>query len=94
MIMALYRFIGRNSEAVFIVDEDRPGQRSVTNAAEDVVLEVFRCWGNRRIIYRDTDGRWDELMHVDGTFTGFTTLSDRDRHRFQEWLISVEEPSV
>ncbi len=89
--MALYEFIGRNAEAVFIVDKDEPGQLSITNAAETVTLEVFRCWGMRRIIYRDTMGGWDELMHWDGTFLGFAPLTDRDRHRFQEWLIPIGE---
>ena len=89
--MALYKFIGRNAEAVFIVDEDKPRQLSITNAAEKVTLEVFTCWGEKRIIYRDTMGGWDELMHQQGTFTGFAPLSDRDRSRFQEWLLPIGE---
>jgi hypothetical protein len=89
--MALYQFIGRNDEAVFIVDEDRPDQPSITNAAEKVCREVVSCWGNKRIIYRDTMGRWDELDHRNGNFIGYSNLSDRDRQRFQEWLIPIGE---
>lgn len=89
--MALYKFVGRNDEAVFILDPNTPGQPSITNAAEEVTREVFSCWGDKRVIYRDSEGRWDELMHSNGHFTGYSPISDRDRARFQEWLIPIEE---
>lgn len=44
---------------------------SVTNDAENVVEYLYNRFGNRRFVYRDTMGRWDELVHSNGHFTGF-----------------------
>jgi len=59
--------------AVFIVDRDDDQTRpSVTNAAEEVVQSIIAEHGaERRIFYRDTMQRWDELMHDGHKFTGF-----------------------
>jgi len=54
---------------VFIVDNDVGV--TITNDAENVVKDVLAKYSNHRIIYRDTDGNWDELLHWNGTFTGF-----------------------
>ena len=54
---------------VWIVDED--GWKSVTNDAERVCADVNRLYHGFRIIYRDTDGNWDELVHLDGHFNNY-----------------------
>lgn len=54
---------------VWIVDDDGP--KSVTNDAESVVHALYQRHGACRIIYRDTLGHWDELLHLDGIFQGF-----------------------
>ena len=69
MRAAIYRVIKSSPEIVWILDEDGP--LSVTNDAERVVAELFKTYGDRRIIYRDTDGNWDELQHRGSVFTGF-----------------------
>jgi hypothetical protein len=56
-------------DTVRIVDMDHG--KSVTNDAENVVEELYKQYGNRRFIYLDTMGRWDELAHDNGKFTGF-----------------------
>ncbi len=48
---------------------------SVTNDAENVVEYLYNRFGNRRFFYRDTMGRWDELVHEHGKFTGFRPSS-------------------
>lgn len=58
-----------NKEFVFIIDMDMG--LSVTNDAENVVPEVVREYGNKRIVYRDTAGQWDELVHDNGKFVRF-----------------------
>ena len=59
---------------VFIIDLDQ--SVSVTNDAEAVCRWLHeRCQG-RRIIYRDTEGRWDELKHTLGVFTGFAPYNE------------------
>lgn len=44
---------------------------SVTNDAENVVHDLQHDFPGYRVIYRDTDGRWDELLHARGRFLGF-----------------------
>jgi len=58
-----------DAHAVWIEDQD--GAISVTNAAEEVVRELFKIYGERRIVYKDTEGNWDELLHRGARFTGF-----------------------
>ena len=69
MGQARYYVAKSSPEAVHIVDED--GEVSVTNDAERVVAALFRQFGDRRFYYRDTQGDWDELLHVGGVFKGF-----------------------
>ena len=56
-------------DRVFIIDCDGP--MSVTNDAEAVVKFINDMYPGRRIIYCDTMGNWDELLHTNGTFNGF-----------------------
>jgi hypothetical protein len=60
---------------VFIVDND--DGMSITNDAENVVKDVLAKYPNHRIIYRDTDGNWDELMYSQGEFSGFKPFQKR-----------------
>lgn len=56
---------------VFIIDRNESGTLSVTNDAERVCKALAAEFGDRRIIYRDTSGDWDELVHANGVFVGF-----------------------
>lgn len=49
-------------------NEARP---SVTNDADNVVRELYERFGNRRFIYQDSMGRWDELRHNNGHFFAY-----------------------
>lgn len=66
------RFTG---EIVWITD-DNTGRMSVTNDAEAVCKFLDKEYGGRRIICRDSDGNWDELLHKDGRFAGFKPARD------------------
>lgn len=70
IFQAQYEVVKVNDDMVWIRDVGREC-RSVTNDAERVVDELAVQYGNRRIIYRDSDGNWDELVHEHGKFTGF-----------------------
>jgi hypothetical protein len=63
MAKADYAVIQVDSDRVFLVDLDLGG-RSVTNDAEAVCEEMQATYLGRRVIYRDTMGKWDE-MRVD-----------------------------
>lgn len=65
-------------DTVYITDDDKPGATSVTNAAEQVVEILYATHGDRRIMYRDTDGEWGELKHKGGEFTGYGKGSPPD----------------
>ena len=70
MSYASYHTVALHDDLVFIVDLDRG--KSVTNDAENVVKELLRTHSpEKRFIYRDTTGYWDELCHKDGQFSGF-----------------------
>jgi hypothetical protein len=56
---------------VFITDAGHRGKQSVTNDAERVVQECLGRYGERRIIYRDKDGQWGEMLHTGIQFRGF-----------------------
>lgn len=56
---------------------------SITNNAEAVVASVDQSipggLGSRRLFYRDTLGRYDELRVVDGKFAGFAPGSEHQQ---------------
>jgi hypothetical protein len=67
-----------------ITDLDQPGSRSVTNAIEDVLRELLHRYGMDLpsvIIYRDTEGVWDGVAHIEGTFRGFYPIRETDLAR-------------
>lgn len=66
---ASYSVVKSTDEAVWIIDLD--GDLSVTNDAERVVEELARHYGERRIVYRDSNGDWDELRHRGARFLGY-----------------------
>jgi len=69
MSRATYDVVRVTSDVIYLVDRNRG--MSVTNDAENVVAEVVNEYGDKRVVYRDSMGNWDELEHNDGTFTGF-----------------------
>ena len=57
---------------VWLVDDGPHSQhKTVTNDAEFVCERVNSGYPGWRIIYRDSDGRWDELAHDHGRFLTF-----------------------
>ena len=66
-----YRILEVNNERVVIQDDCFPHHRSITNAAEEVVEEIFRFYGNIDIYYYDSNGDLDRLSHTNGIFEGF-----------------------
>lgn len=65
-----FAIIKLDATAIWIADLDQGGV-SITNDAEGVCRRISAEWPNRRIYYRDTMDRWDELAHRDGVFLDF-----------------------
>lgn len=68
---ACWEVIVQSSDQVFLIDQDTSDTQSVTNDAENVVKALLMMYGPKQFIYRDTEGRWDELFHDGEKFTGF-----------------------
>jgi hypothetical protein len=53
---------------------------SVTNAAESVIADLAAGMGieGRRVVYLDTLGIWDELLHDGSRFTGYAPIRDAE----------------
>jgi hypothetical protein len=67
-----------------LVITDLNGARSVTNDAESVLADCCASYGAALppiAIYRDTLGRYDQLLHLDGDFLGFALIGETDRAR-------------
>jgi len=78
MAMADYTIIAVNDLHVVIVDNDSGNRPSVTNSATSVIEDLaskLGGLGNRRVFYRDSIRRFDELKHSSGAFTGFSPCS-------------------
>jgi len=67
-----------NKPYIYIEDRCDGTQKSVTNDAENVCKYLYnflkvdeRLQDDIRIIYKDTDGQIDELLHDKGIFKGF-----------------------
>lgn len=66
---------------VLVLIDKNQGGLSVTNDAEAVIQDLVRLGYNvdaLRIIYRDTEWRWDGLLTKDGKFAGFRPIRGRD----------------
>lgn len=66
-----FDILARTDDVIFITDKYKSGFVSVTNAAEEVVAKIAETDRDRKIVYVDTGGRWDELVHDKGEFKGF-----------------------
>ncbi|RPH64271.1 MAG: hypothetical protein EHM78_26760 [Myxococcaceae bacterium] len=65
--------VGLHADFFGVADANR-GRRSITNDAERVVTELLateQLLPHQRLLYRDTLGRWEELVHDGRRFTGF-----------------------
>jgi hypothetical protein len=69
-------------DVIVIIDHD-DGSRSVTNDAENVVADIAARFDlrARRIVYRDSEGRWDGLVVECGRFAGFIMLGTDNREK-------------
>jgi hypothetical protein len=70
-------------EGEFICVVDLDVGRSVTNDAENVVADLARIvpggLKDKRIIYRDSEGTWDEMLLMGGEFAGFRFLGTTNK---------------
>lgn len=78
MQKAKYSIQAINDLHVIITDDLTPDSPSVTNSAAWVIEDLSSKVGGlgiRRVFYRDTISRYDELKHQNGRFVGFAPCS-------------------
>jgi len=77
MLKAQFDIIHIDQKVIAI--DDLYADKTVTNDAENVIKVLNKELGleGRRVIYRDTMGYWDELIHEDGEFVCFGFLRKR-----------------
>jgi hypothetical protein len=71
MMLTCHWRIVRSTAEILYIEDVNDGGMSITNAAEHVCDLIHHLHGNLRIVYRDTMGRWDELVHDAGVFLRF-----------------------
>jgi cell division protein ZapA (FtsZ GTPase activity inhibitor) len=89
MRMAKYTIQAINDLHVIITDDQDPSFLSVTNSAAQVLEDLnsrVGGLGTRRVFYRDTIMRYDELQHTAGRFKGFAACGPGQ----QEFLKTIE----
>lgn len=68
---ARYNVVNNTADIIFIEDVGHTYTMSVTNDAGNVVYAIVNMYGDKRIVYKDSEGNWDELLHDGDQFTGF-----------------------
>lgn len=72
------KLVDAQTQARCIVIRDlNRGGKSVTNDIENVIASIAEQLGNiskLRIIYQDSNGTWDEAIHVGGAFKYFASI--------------------
>jgi hypothetical protein len=71
----IYLIMKSTNDYTFIADESIFGSKTVTNAADEIVRELYEkgvIWDGKRLFYKDSAGDIDELLHENGAFTGFS----------------------
>ena len=76
-----WKLVARKNSALWIVDlyDQSNPTLTITNDTEAVIhaLRAEHGLDAERVFYRDTDGRWDELLHDGrGGFVGFAFGTD------------------
>lgn len=66
----------------YVLIKDRADEvycMSVTNAAEKVVEDLCKEYGDKCVFYYDTEGDLSELVHINGIFQGFgNSIEEKD----------------
>lgn len=94
MRMAKYTVKVINDLMVIVFDDDAEGYPSVTNSADAVVNDLnsqVGGLGSRRVYYRDSVGRFDELCHTNGIFASFAACKPSQQEAFREMTKDAQD---
>lgn len=91
MRMAKYTVRVNNDLMLLITDDEAAGLPSITNSAAQVLADLEARTGGvgaRRVYYRDSIGRFDEIRHKRGVFEKFAPCSPSQQEAFRDLLRS------
>jgi hypothetical protein len=91
MSMARYTIRVMNDLMVVITDDDAIDLPTITNSAAQVIADLdsrTEGLGVRRVYYRDSVGRYDELCHKGGVFKGFAVCKPSQQEAFRDLVLS------
>jgi hypothetical protein len=88
-ITSSFTVLSETDTFILIRDKNDSDHASVTNAANYTVEWLAQRFeiANRRIVYQDTMGRFDELSHKRGKFDGFKPLTESQQRFFLDLLL-------
>ena len=92
MRMAKYSIKAVNDLMVIIFDDK--STPSVSESADAVIQDLNTKVGGlglRRVYYRDSVGRFDELRHSNGVFTGFAACKPSQQEAFKQMTREAAE---
>lgn len=77
---SIFDFYELENGIICVEDQCEPLSMSVTNDAERVVSYIISMYPlAKAIIYRDTEGNWDQLLFERGKFTTYKCLATKER---------------
>lgn len=83
-LRSVFTIVEVNDLFILLIDNDIG--RSVTNDAEAVIDWINSCItggiGERKVYYRDTADRFDQLLVSNGQFNGFLACSESQQDQF------------
>ncbi len=86
MCKAKFEVVSDNDTFVLIIDLDQG--KTITNDAHAVIEKLSSMskhgLGNRKVYYRDTCGRFDELEHSDSRFTRILPCKESQQQFLRE----------
>lgn len=92
--MQLFTHNASERDVMVVIDlyDERWPTMSVTNDAENVLASMrSQIADGKPVIYRDTDGTYDELLHREGHFATFRALGVTDLDEAIELVIAMHE---
>jgi hypothetical protein len=81
MTRATYSVLTTKPGFICVIDKREEGVMSVTNDAENVIADLLKDGYDlvkNRVLYRDSDRIWDEIVVRAGKFDGFRHLGAKD----------------
>lgn len=87
MHMAQYTILLENDLMVILADDLVESLPSLTNSAEAVIHDLATRVGDlkaRRVFYRDSVGRFDEIRHTRGRFADFAACTPSQQDSFRD----------